>query len=74
MYMSCLMTFHQQLRASGRLQEILDADGNIRPSEKSICQIYRRTPEQSTNQEMAERYRLAQALTLMDLAEKYSLI
>ena len=74
MDMACLMTFHQQLRASGRLQEILDADGNIRPSEKSISQIYRRTPEQSTNQEMAERYRLAQALTLMDLAEKYSLI
>ena len=74
MDMERLMKLHQQLRASGRLQEILDADGNIRPSEKAISQVYRQTPEQSTEQEMAERYRLAQAQTLMDLAEKYSLI
>jgi len=74
MDMERLMKLQEQLRASGRLEEILDADGNIRPSEKAISQVYRRTPEQSTEQEMAERYRRAQAQTVLDLADKYSLI
>ena len=74
MDMERLMQLHEQLRASGRLKEILDAEGNIRPFEKAISQVYRQTPEQSTEQEMAERYRLAQAQTVLDLAEKNSVI
>ncbi len=62
-----LVRVHEQLEATGRIHEITDVDGKIQPSEKSLETIAVDHPDADD----AEKWRLAQADTLMDLAEKY---
>jgi hypothetical protein len=57
----------ERLEKLGRLQEILDGDGEIRPSPSA----FERTENEHPDKSDAEKYRLAQAATLLELAEKY---
>ena len=58
---------YDQLRATGRLREILDDDGRIEPSREAMDSIEEKYP----NVEPEEKRHLAQCRTLMDLAKKY---
>ena len=57
----------QQLERIGHLGEILDSDGQIEPTERSVQKVETEYRDSSD----ADKHRFAQALTLMDLAEKY---
>jgi hypothetical protein len=57
-----------QLRSSGRINEILDDNGQIKPSASSLREAEFELPNGSD----ADRWRLAQAGTLIELAEKYA--
>jgi hypothetical protein len=59
----------ERLRESGRLDEILDEDRQIRPSESTLKRIRRENPHAKP----AERFQLAQAQTLIDLANEYQI-
>ena len=65
--MEQLEKLHKQLKESGRLREILNDDDKIQPSIRASKQV----EEENPDTEPAEKYRLAQAQTLLDLAEKY---
>lgn len=54
-----------KMKKTGRLNEIFRPDGTIQPSPKAIASVAN-GPESD-----AEKWRLAQAKTVMDLAEKY---
>jgi len=58
---------YDQLRATGRLREILDDDGKVEPSRQALDSVEETHPDA----EPAEKWHLAQCRTLMDLAEKY---
>ena len=62
-----LLKLQRQLDKNGRLREILDDDGKTQPSVKALEYVKAEHPQA----EDAEKWRLAQARTLMDLAEKY---
>ena len=65
--MEQLLKIRQQLNRSGRISEILDDEGKIRPSQSAMEQVAR---EHAGKLEF-ERYGLAQCLTLLELADKY---
>jgi hypothetical protein len=56
-----------QLRASDRIKDILDDTGAIKPSQSALDHVESDHPDESD----AEKWRLAQEQTLMDLVEKY---
>lgn len=57
----------EKLEKIGRLREIQDDEGKIEPTKKSLKYIEREYPDKTD----AEKWRLAQAETLLDLAKKY---
>lgn len=57
----------QRLEKNGRIREILDKDGKIQPSEIAIQNTVRDFPDKSD----ADKWRLAQSETLMELVRKY---
>jgi hypothetical protein len=65
--MERLLRVREQLNRSGRIQEILDDDGKVLPSQSAMREVEREHADKSE----AERYSLAQVLTLLDLADKY---
>ena len=67
--MDHLLKIREQLKAAGRWKEILDENGKIRPSE-SACKKYF-TSGLLSDEEAGNQYRLAQAQTILDLANKY---
>jgi hypothetical protein len=62
-----LQKIRQQLDESGRIREILDDAGLIRPSANALGQVAR----EHAGETAAERYGVAQCLTLLELANKY---
>ena len=56
-----------QMQKAGHMQEILGSDGKIEPSKAAIQHVKR----ESGDADDAEMWRLAQAQTLIELAEKY---
>jgi hypothetical protein len=65
--MKQLLKVREQLDRSGRVREILDDEGKVLPSPGAMEQAER---EQAGKSE-AEKYGLAQCLTLLELADKY---
>ena len=65
--MQQLLKIREQLNKSGRIHEILDGQGKIRPSQSALEQVARQHADASN----AEKYGLAQCLTLLELADKY---
>jgi hypothetical protein len=65
--MEKLLKLRQQLDKSGRIREILDNEGKIRSSPSAMKQAAREHAGKSA----AEKYSLAQCLTLLELADKY---
>ena len=57
----------RQLKASNRIQEILDVNGEIQPSSRSIRKIKAKHSKESP----AEQWQMAQTQTLIDLALSY---
>ena len=57
----------EKLRTIGRIEEILDSDGRIQPSRAALDKAERMYADESD----MEIYRIAQAQTVLDLAEKY---
>ena len=57
----------EQLDKSGRIKEILTPDGTIKPSKHACERIEAEYPDVSD----AEKHRLSQAATIMELAQKY---
>lgn len=64
-----LLRVRQQLDRSGRIDEILDDEGKVLPSQSALEQAEREHDGASE----AEKYGRAQCLTLLELAEKYHL-
>ena len=67
MNMDDLFAVFEQLKASGRIQEILDVHGKVEPSSTARDSIEATHPDA----EAADKRRLAQAQTVIDLAKKY---
>jgi hypothetical protein len=65
--MEHLLRIREQLNKSGRIREILDAEGKILPSQSALELVAREHPGAPE----FERYGLAQCLTLLELADKY---
>jgi hypothetical protein len=65
--MEQLLRIRKQLNRSGRISEILDDEGKILPSQSAMEQVTREHAGGSD----AEKYGLAQCLTLLELADKY---
>ena len=61
----------RQLHNSGYINEILDSEGKIEPSETALEKIRGAYPTTS-KEEAAEAWQLAQAETLLELAAKYN--
>ena len=67
-----LKKIFKQLIASGRIDDLLDEDGDIIPSESALKKIEKQHQYEPLNaEEAANRWRLAQAQTLIDWYEKY---
>jgi len=65
--MQRLLKVRDQLNASGRIREILDDEGQVLPSQSALVQAAREYAGKSD----AEKYGLAQCLTLLELADKH---
>ena len=68
-----MQEFHQRvqcLEQAGCLNEIHNKDGTIRPSLSAIKRVRAEYP----NEEPAQKWRLAQAQTLIDTVNKYQII
>jgi len=65
--MEQLLRIREQLDRSGRIREILDDEGKVLPSRSAKDLVAREHAGKSE----AERYSLAQVLTLLELADKY---
>ena len=65
--MEQLLRIREQLNRSGRIREILDDEGKVLPSQSAMELVEREHAGKSE----AERYSLAQVLTLLELADKY---
>ena len=65
--MQRLLKIREQLNRSGRIREILDDSGKVLPSQSALEQAARDYAGKSD----AEKYGLAQCLTLLELADKY---
>jgi len=65
--MKQLLRIREQLDRSGRIREILDDEGKVLPSPGAM----ERVEHEHAGKSEAERYGLAQCLTLLELAEKY---
>jgi len=65
--MEQLLRIREQLNRSGRIREILDDEGKVLPSQSAMELVGREHAGKSE----AERYSLAQVLTLLELADKY---
>jgi len=65
--MEQLLRIREQLNKSGRIREILDDEGKILPSQ-SATELVRR---EHAGESDAEKYCLAQCLTLLELADKH---
>jgi hypothetical protein len=65
--MEQLLRIREQLNRSGRIREILDDEGKVLPSQSAMELVDREHGGKSD----AERYGLAQVLTLLELADKY---
>jgi hypothetical protein len=65
--MERLLTIREQLNRSGRIREILDDEGMIRPSPSAMELVAREHAGESD----VEKHCLAQCLTLLELADKY---
>jgi hypothetical protein len=61
------LRIREQLNRSGRIREILDDEGEVLPSQSAMDLVAREHVSKSD----AERYSLAQVLTLLELADKY---
>jgi hypothetical protein len=57
----------RQLKASNRIHEILDVNGEIQPSSQNI----RRIRAEHSIESPAEQWQMAQTQTLIDLALRY---
>ncbi len=67
-----LKKIFKQLIASGRIDDLLDEDGDVIPSESALKEIEKQYQYEPLNaEEAANRWRLAQAQTLIDWYEKY---
>src|SRR6266403_5401201 len=65
-----MQEFHQKVQClsqAGYLDEIHNKDGTIRPSVSAVERVQAEYP----NEEPAQKYRLAQAQTLIDTVNKY---
>jgi hypothetical protein len=60
-----------QIEAIGRMNEILDSKGSIRPSQTALDWMRMNYPDCQTDRERAKAWREAQAKTILELAEKY---
>lgn len=58
---------YQQLESTGRINEILDVNGEIQPSSSNIRKVQSEHPKSS----LGEKWQMAQTQTLYDLVEKY---
>jgi hypothetical protein len=65
--MQHLLRIRNQLNNSGRIREILDKEGKILPSQSALELV----PKEHAGESEAEKYGLAQCLTLLELADKY---
>ena len=57
-----------QLKASGRAEEILNEDGKVVISDEAFDWVEKEHPDKSDG----DKYRLAQAQTMLALADKYA--
>lgn len=66
---------HEALKQSGLLNQILGPDGEIQPTDSAIRFIADSYPEIDTTSAggAAQIYRLAQAQTLIELAERHGI-
>ena len=62
-----LLKIREQLDRSGRIREILDDEGKVLPSPRAMEQVEREHAGKSE----AEKYGLAQCVTLLELADRY---
>lgn len=58
----------EQLKATGRAKEILKEDGTIEVSDEAFAWVEKEHSDKSD----AEKYRLAQAQTMLNFADKYA--
>lgn len=65
--MEQLKKIRQQLDQTGRIGEVLNEEGKIRPSSAAMELVER----ESSDKPEWEKYSLAQCLTLLELADKY---
>ena len=65
--MEQLLRIREQLDRSGRIREILDDEGKVLPSQSAMELVAREHASKSD----AEKYSLAQVLTLLELAQRY---
>ena len=60
-----------QLEAIGRIKEILDSKGSVRPSQTALDWMRTNYADCQTDKERAKAWRAAQGKTVMELAERY---